>query len=159
MKTPRVANIFSLTTKRLTDLVLEQSRQAFRETGIELDAKMTSIIMLIHQSGPQTSTELAGETGLSRQLVESRLRRLVEDDYLEEGSDASDRRKRVYSIANGRIADVNRAIRTVADLEEVYDTLWAELGTDLHKGLRDLEATLNAKPLLARLAELEGGQS
>lgn len=153
MRTIRVSNIFSLTTKRITDLILEQSRQAFWQTGIQLDAKMTSIITLIHQSGPQTSTLLAEETGLSRQLVESRLRRLVKDGYLSEGEDASDLRKRVYAITSERTAEVARAISITGDLEDVYDTLWTEIGADLHRGLRDLEAILNARPLLARLVE------
>ena len=157
MRRPRVSNLFSLTTKRVTDQVLEQSRQAFWQTGIELDAKMTSIVTLIHQAGPLASSELAAETGLSRQLVESRLRHLVGAGYLEENKDPSDLRRRVYSIARQKSADVARVMKTAADLEDVYETLWVELGVDLHQALRDFESSLEAKPLLARLTEQEPG--
>jgi DNA-binding MarR family transcriptional regulator len=157
MNTLAVSNIFSLTTKRVTDLVLEQSRQAFWQSGIMLDAKMISIITLIHQSGPATSTALSEQTGLSRQLVESRLRRLVTDEYLQETQDPRDLRKRMYSIAQKKIPDVSQAVAMVADFEVVYEALWAELGMDLHRGIRDLEAALKTKSLIARLAEQKPG--
>lgn len=153
---PDVSNLFSLTTKRVTDLVLEESRRVFRESGIELDAKMTSIITLIHQADePLTSTTLAARTGLSRQLVESRLRRLVADGYLEVARDPADLRRRIYSISDQKRVDVARVLATTADFEEAYEALWAELGIDLQRALEELEKGLAAKPLLARLAELK----
>lgn len=155
MSLPTVANLFSLTTKRVTDLVLEQSREAFRMVGIELDAKMTSIITLLHQSGPLTSTELATETGLSRQLVESRLRKLVRKRYLDEAKDPTDLRRRVYAIAATQERDVERVLSTIGDFERVYERVWDELGFDLQQGLRELEALLESKPLVARLLELK----
>jgi DNA-binding MarR family transcriptional regulator len=154
MNSPSVANIFSLTTKRVTDLVLEQSRQAFRHAGVALDAKMISIITLLHQQGPLTSTALSERTGLSRQLVESRLRQLVKDRYLEEDKDPDDLRRRVYAIASDKMADVSLAIKTVASFEDVYEALWIELGFDLQQGLRDLETQLNRKKLVDRLADM-----
>jgi DNA-binding MarR family transcriptional regulator len=156
--TPDVSNLFSLTTKRVTDLVLEQSREVFRESGIELDAKMTSIITLIHQAGePLTSTTLATRTGLSRQLVESRLRRLVSDGYLKEAPDPTDLRKRLYSISEQKGVDVARVLAVTANIEEAYEALWAELGLDLQQSLKELEKRLEARPMLVRLAELEPG--
>lgn len=153
---PEISNLFSLTTKRVTDLVLEQSRQVFRKTGIELDAKMTSIITLIHLAGePLTSTTLAAKTGLSRQLVESRLRRLVADGYLKVAPDPADLRKRLYRISAEKAPDVDRVLASIADFEDVYEIIWVELGTDLQQGLRDLEAMLETKSLLVRLAELK----
>jgi len=154
MNSPSVANIFSLTTKRVTDLVLEQSRQAFRRAGVTLDAKMISIITLLYRQGPLTSTALSERTGLSRQLVESRLRQLVTDRYLEEDKDPDDLRKRIYAIASDKRADVSLAIKTVASFEDVYEALWAELGFDLQQGLRDLEKQLNRKKLVDRLADM-----
>jgi DNA-binding MarR family transcriptional regulator len=155
---PDISNLFSLTTKRVTDLVLEQSREVFRQSGIELDAKMTSIITLIHQAGePLTSTTLAAKSGLSRQLVESRLRKLMSEGYLEEAPDPSDLRKRLYSISAQKGVDVARVLAVTAAIEDAYEALWAELGLDLQQALRDLESRLGAKPLLARLAELEPG--
>lgn len=155
MKTLDIANIFSLTTKRVTDLVLEQSRQAFWQSGIELDAKMISIITLIHQTGPLTSTSLARQTGLSRQLVESRLRRLVKDRYLDELKDPTDLRRRVYNIKKAKKADVVEAIEMAASFERVYNKLWQELKIDVHQALRDLETALIAEPILARLNSLD----
>ncbi len=155
MTTPTFSSIFSLTTKRVTDLVLEESRSVFRRTGVRLDAKMTSIITSIAQAGPLSSTQLASKTGLSRQLVESRLRRLVADGYLAPRQDPADLRKRVYEITEENTEDVARVLGTTADFEAVYESIWSEIGTDLQQGLRDLETCLLAKPLLTRLAELD----
>ena len=153
MTTPDVRNIFSLTTKRLTDIVLEQSREAFRRSGVKLDAKMISIVTLLHQQGPLTSTALSERTGLSRQLVESRLGRLAKDGYLEEGKDPEDLRRRIYAIARDKETDVSLAIRTVASFEEVYESLWTELGFDLQQ---DLRAELGQRDSVR--AELERGE-
>jgi DNA-binding MarR family transcriptional regulator len=153
MPNSTVSKIFSLTTKRVTDLVLEQSRAAFLQTGIALDAKMISIVTLIHLSGPLTSSTLSEKTGLSRQLVESRLRRLTRDNYLEERKHPKDLRKRIYSIAKSKVNDVAKAIELVTDFESVYEALWSELGVDLHQGIRDLESALHVKPLVTRLTE------
>ncbi len=155
---PSVSNIFSLTTKRVTDLVLEQSRAAFKASGIALDAKMVSIVTLLHQVGPTTSTRLSASTGLSRQLVESRLRRLVSDGYLEERKDHTDQRMRVYSIDPQRREDVERALLMLSDLERVYESLWRELGSDVHAQLRCIEAALEERPLTARLEGLRDGR-
>jgi DNA-binding MarR family transcriptional regulator len=156
VKKPSVTNILSLTTKRVTDFVLEQSRRAFWESGIELDAKMISIVTLTYQAGSMTSTRLADETGLSRQLVESRLRCLVKDGYLDEKKDPDDLRRRVYLINEAKVGDVERAINMVAEFEAVYDACWDELGFDLQQGLRDLEKALRQKSLLARVREQQG---
>ena len=154
-----VNSIFSLTTKRVADLVLEQSRQAFWQSGIELDAKMSSIVTLAYQEGKITSTALSEQTGLSRQLVELRLRRLVDDGYLDEKKDSTDLRRRIYSISRKKSHDVARAMEKLAEFEVIYRAIWKELGIDLQKGLRDLESTLIAQPLATRLTEQKPGNA
>ena len=100
-----------------------------------------------------TSTAQSERTGLSRQLVELRLRRLVDDEYLDERKDPSDLRRRIYSISKKKAPDVARAIQRLAEFEDIYRAIWKELGIDLQQGLCDLETALIARPLATRLTE------
>ncbi|MBL4619830.1 MAG: hypothetical protein JKX88_07015, partial [Marinicaulis sp.] len=68
-------NIFGMRLRRASDLIKEQGREAFWRTGIIVDAKLTSVVISLYEKDGQTSSELA-TTGLSRQLIEVRLKQL-----------------------------------------------------------------------------------
>lgn len=151
MTPPLTKNIFGLQMRRTTDLIGEQGREAFYLTGIELDAKLVSIVIALHENPGQSSTELAAYTGLSRQLVEFRLKALEKSDYVVSAVDLGDARKRQFSIANERRTEVESAVETMRHFEKVYDNLWREIGIDMSEAMLKLESALRAKPLLSRL--------
>ena len=146
-----VESIFGLQVRRVADLIGEQGRDAFCLTGIELDAKLISIVVALFETPDQSSTDLCNLTGLSRQLVESRLKRLEQDQYVESDISSVDARKRVFRISKKRIEEVKSAVKMMRDFEKVYDELWAELGVDVSAAILGLERALHAKPLLSRL--------
>lgn len=144
-------NIFGLRIKRAAELIGEQGREAFWRTGIHLDAKLTSIVVALYRQKNQSSSDVAAATGLSRQLVEHRLRQLEEDGYVSSKIAISDARKRTYSLSPRRRREVARVVDTMADFEKVYEELWREIDIDLGSAILKLEKALRAKPLLARL--------
>jgi len=146
-------NIFGMRIRRVTDLIAEQGREAFWRTGVGLDAKLTSIVIALHEEGRLSSSELAGITGFTRQLVEVRLKKLEKDGYVQSRTSRDDARKRVFSIAPAKRAEIARAASTMADFEQVYEALWREIGMDLGDGTLRLERALRTKPLLARLCD------
>jgi DNA-binding MarR family transcriptional regulator len=143
-------NIFGMRIRRAAELIKEQGREAFWRTGINLDAKLTSVVISLYEKDGQTSSELAA-TGLSRQLVEGRLKQLEKDGYVISRRSDDDARKRVYSLTAERRGEISRAVDTMTDFEKVYEELWREIGVDLGDAILKLERALHAKPLLSRL--------
>jgi DNA-binding MarR family transcriptional regulator len=143
-------NIFGMRIRRAAELIKEQGREAFWRTGINLDAKLTSVVISLYEKDGQTSSELAA-TGLSRQLVEGRLKQLEKDGYVISRRSDDDARKRVYSLTTERRGEISRAVDTMTDFEKVYEELWREIGVDLGDAILKLERALHAKPLLSRL--------
>ena len=144
------SNIFGMRIRRAADVIGEQGREAFWRTGINLDAKLTSVVISLYEKDGQTSSELA-VTGLSRQLVEARLKQLQKDGYVVSQRSSADARKRTYSLTHSRREEIDRVVATMLDFEKVYEELWKEIGVDLADAISKLEQALHAKPLLARL--------
>lgn len=144
-------NIFGMKIKRTTDLIATQGREAFWRTGIELDAKLTSILVTLYEGGAGTSSEISNATGLSRQLVEKRLRLLEKKAYIVSNIKPSDARKRLYSIGPARKAEIENVVKTMRDFEKVYEDLWQEIGVDLGEAMVKMEKALQSRPLLSRL--------
>ena len=143
-------NIFGMRIRRAADLIKEQGREAFWRTGIVLDAKLTSVVISLYERDGQTSSQLA-TTGLSRQLIEVRLKQLESEGYVTSERSDDDARKRAYSLAPERREEITRVVEQMTDFEKVYEELWREIGVDLGKAVLKLEQALHAKPLLARL--------
>jgi len=144
---------FGLQLRRANELVSKQGQQAFARLGVRLDARKTSLVFMLHEHGEMSSTDLAGAIGLSRQLVEARLKQLAADHYVVSAPSTEDARKRVYSLAPEARADAERAIAVMQDFEAVFEALWEELGFDANAALAELERTLELRPLLGRLCE------
>ena len=146
-------NIFGLHIRRASDLIGEQGREAFWRSGIDLDAKLISLVVALYEKGEQSSSELAAFTGLSRQLVESRLKALEAGGYVNSAISKEDARKRAFSLSPRKRDEIEGAVTVMRDFQEVYDALWHEIGVDLSDAILKLERALHAKPLLARLCQ------
>ncbi|WP_428407781.1 MarR family transcriptional regulator [Hyphococcus sp.] len=146
-------NLFGLQMRRVSDLIGEQGREVFWRSGIALDAKLISLVIALYEQDEQSSSELAAFTGLSRQLVESRLKTLEAEAYVKSAVSREDARKRVFSLSRRKRAEIEEAVDMMRDFEAVYDALWREIGVDMSEAVLKLERALHAKPLLARLCQ------
>ncbi len=146
--------LFGLQAKRFADLIGEQGRNAYALLGIDVDAKWNSLIMALSEQDGATSTELAARTGLSRQLVESRIGKMEAANLIVSEVDAADARRRLYRINPGQkklIAEVHRAM---ANFEKVYNALWKEIGIDMAEAVHKAEQALLKRPLDQRYADM-----
>ena len=66
---------------RASELIATQGQEVFEALNISLPANRISLVLAIHTQGPLSSTELASHIGLSRQLIESRLKQSVADGF------------------------------------------------------------------------------
>jgi len=146
--------LFGLHAKRLADLIGEQGRDAYALLDIKVDAKWNSLIMALNEHDGATSTELAARTGLSRQLVENRIRKMEASGLIVSEIDAADARRRLYRINPRRKKLVEDVHHAMANFEKVYDALWKEIGIDLSDAVHKAEQALLKRPLEQRYAKM-----
>ena len=138
---------------RASELISEQGAEVFDLLGISLHANKISIVLAINARGALSSTEISQHIGISRQLIESRLKSSVEDGFFIQSQDPRDSRKKIYDISEGSRAEAARIVSIMTDFETVYATLWAEIGVDLEAGLKSMEWALSKTSLQHRLCE------
>lgn len=144
---------FGAILMRSAELIAIQGQDVFDELGINLPANRISILLALHTQGPLSSTELAEHIGLSRQLIESRLKSSVQNGFFTSQPDERDSRKRVYLIAPEAELEADKVVSVMKDFEHVYDKLWQEIDVELERALTQMEKALKKRPLVARLLE------
>ena len=112
---------------RASELIATQGQEVFEALNISLPANRISLVLAIHTQGPLSSTELASHIGLSRQLIESRLKQSVADGFFVSVPDERDSRKRVYDIAPKAKAEAAQIVTIMQEFEDVYDAIWEEI--------------------------------
>ncbi|MBC3766902.1 MarR family winged helix-turn-helix transcriptional regulator [Neptunicella marina] len=142
---------FGAILMRSAELIALQGQEVFDELDIRFPANCISIMLALYTQGPLSSSELSKHIGLSRQLIESRLKNTVQNNYFQSQPDEHDSRKRVYIIAPNAMAEAQQIVAIMQDFEKVYDTLWNEVGVDLEQALKAMEKGLAKRSLLHRL--------
>lgn len=138
---------------RASELIGAQGCNVFRRLGIGLDARKISIVLAIDKFGPLSSSELATRIGISRQLIEARLKSSVDDGFFVSAPHPDDSRKRIYDFAAEARPEADRILRVMLHFETVYDRLWTEMGVDLEAALLSMERALKKKDLTDRLCD------
>lgn len=136
---------------RASELINSQGSDVFQRLGISLPASRISIVLALHSKGALSSTELSEHIGLSRQLIESRLKPSIKDGFFISLIDSKDSRRRIYDISESARNEANQIVAIMIDFEQVYATLWQEMGIDLEEALKLMEAALGMQSLTERL--------
>ena len=145
--------IFGAVLHRASELIGDQGVACYDALGVGVDARKNSVVLALWLCGPLTSSDLAEQTGHSRQRIEARLKALVAEGFVETRRCETDRRRRLYQIAEGRQETMRRVAHIMADFEQVYDALWREIGVDVEGALLKMERALQFKSLTTRLCE------
>ena len=124
---------------RASELIGVQGAEVFDRLGISLHANKISIVLALHAKGALSSTELAQHIGVSRHLIESRLKPSVKDGFFISVPEPKDPRKRLYNISAGARSEADRTVSIMIDFEQVYSTLWEEIGVELENALKLME--------------------
>jgi DNA-binding MarR family transcriptional regulator len=136
---------------RSGELIAEQGAHVFDRLGVGLHASRISIVLAIHKYGALSSSQLARHIGISRQLIEARLKASVADGFFVSAPDPNDSRKRIYDFAESSREEVARIVAIMIDFEAVYDSLWEEIDVDLETALLAMEKALKMRDLTQRL--------
>ena len=138
---------------RASELISIQGAKVFDLLGISLHANKISIVLAIHEKGALSSTEISQHIGISRQLIESRLKSSVNDGFFTQLPDPTDSRKKIYDISGEFREEAARIVSIMIDFEQVYSVLWDEIGVDLEKSLKLMERALSRTSLEHRLCD------
>jgi len=138
---------------RSSELISIQGAKVFDLLGISLHANKISIVLALNSKGAMSSTQISQHIGISRQLIESRLKSSVKDGFFTQFQDPNDSRKKIYDISEGSRNEAARIISIMKDFEQVYSTLWNEIGIDLEVGLKLMERALSRTSLEHRLCK------
>lgn len=136
---------------RASELISIQGAEVFDLLGISLHANKISIVLAINAKGALSSTEISQHIGISRQLIESRLKSSVNDGFFTQLQDPTDSRKKIYDISEDSRVEAARIVSIMKDFEQVYSILWDEIGVDLETGLKSMERALSRASLEHRL--------
>lgn len=136
---------------RSGELIGEQGARVFDNLGVGLHASRISIVLAIHKHGALSSSQLSRHIGVSRQLIEARLKPEVAAGFFVSAPDPKDSRKRIYDFAETSRDEVARIIAIMLDFETVYANLWDEIGVELETALLAMEAALKKRDLTQRL--------
>lgn len=150
---------FGAVLYRASELISIQGAEVFDRLGISLHANKISIVLAINAKGALSSTEISQHIGISRQLIESRLKSSVKDGFLTQSQDPKDSRKKIYDISEGSKSEAARIVSIMNDFEKVYAVLWDEIGVDLEIGLKLMEKALSRTSLVHRLCDEFPGYS
>lgn len=144
---------FGAVLYRASELISTQGVKVFDLLNISLHANKISIVLAINAKGALSSTEISQHVGISRQLIESRLKGSVDDGFFTQSQDPRDSRKKIYDISAESKAEAARIVSIMKDFEQVYATLWDEIGIDLETGLKLMEKALSRTSLEHRLCQ------
>jgi len=136
---------------RASEVIAKQGGDVFNTLGFAIPASRISIVLAINKNGPCSSTSLSEHIGISRQLIESRLKAGVKDGTFITMVDKKDTRKRIYDFAENIKEEVQRIIEIMINFETVYEELWKEMGVDLESSLLLMEKALKKYSLEERL--------
>jgi len=136
---------------RASELISSQGSEVFQRLGISLPASRISIVLAIHAKGALSSTELSEHIGLSRQLIESRLKPSIKEGFFISLIDSNDSRRRIYDIAESAKDEADSIVAIMIDFEQVYSKLWQEIGIELEDALKLMEVALDMQSLTERL--------
>jgi len=138
---------------RCGELIGRQGQAVHDDLGISVDARKISIILSLSKFGPMSSSELADVIGISRQLIEQRVKSSVADGFLISHQSPKDSRKRVYDFSEPGRLQADQIINMMVDFEKVYADLWKEIGVELEANLLAFESALEEKSLTQRLCK------
>lgn len=142
--------LFGLKARRLADTIGQQGRDAYAALDVRVDAKLNSLIIALGEITRSTSTELASQTGLSRQLVETRLAKMEREGLVSSATDDADARRRLYFLTDEAHILAQRVHAVMTNFESVYQLIWDEIGVDLADAISKAEAALNSRSLTDR---------
>ncbi|WP_229956120.1 MarR family transcriptional regulator [Parasphingorhabdus litoris] len=133
-------------------LIEEQSSEIFAEFGIVIPVRSCSLMTSLAKLGSASASDLASALEQSHQLVLQKLPKLVQLGLLVRTQDETDARRKLFSLTDEGIDQLEKFDRCSVLLRKAYAELFAEVG-DINLLISNAIDALNQKPLCNRLSD------
>ncbi len=137
--------------RRVADRLQQGVAIAFRERGLEFEPRWAMLYYLLVHQGATSITDAARALGVSHPAVNATAQELLRAGYVEEHSDAADKRRRLLALT-----EAGQAIRPVmeetwTDVRAAAEQVVRESGHDVLAALERLEGELERVPFHERI--------
>lgn len=135
---------------RAAELVRRQGDAFLVAHGVSAPSQCVSMMLTLDTEGPLGVTEIARRLGISHQLARQRLQALLGEKFARERRDKTDLRKRHVALTPKGRREVALLSETFVHAEHAFVTLFDEIGVDVIRALKNLEAALLTSSILDR---------
>ncbi|NZA25682.1 bifunctional helix-turn-helix transcriptional regulator/GNAT family N-acetyltransferase [Luteimonas sp. SJ-92] len=144
-----LASRLKVVSERSYDLI----DQVYREHGVGLQARWFPVLRLLQERGPMSVGGIAREIGLTHSAISQLATRLTRAGLLRREPAPDDRRQRVLALTERCQAELKAARPLWQAMRETVEHRLTGIGVDLLDALSRYEASLDAQPLPAEVAE------
>lgn len=140
--------------RRSSDRVVDQISGILLQLGLDVPPRGASMLLLLVEQQQIGVVEISRRLRLSHPLIVRMAREFQERGLIEINADPSDGRRRVL-IPTDKARQEAATLRAFnANLNAMFDDLFADIGASLISTLDQFDAQLDASPIPVRLANL-----
>ena len=139
---------------RIVDRLVEGGTEPAAAFGIRTPVRAFSLIMLLAHAH-QSVTELAARLGVTHAAVIKTAKLLEDMDLLGRGEDPADARRKPLRLTVAGRAEAERVARYMQRTNQVYASIFAEIGVDLFAAAQAFDAALVREGFAARFDRAE----
>lgn len=137
--------------RELSDLVIEQGKEVFRQRGLRTNPQCASVVLALAQFGPTTLANLGRMLGQPHQIIAQRIKLLEPHGLVTRKPDRNDARRKLLSLsAKGRKEALSIA-EIISEAELVFARIYEEIGINTSEALMKTIAAFEATPMAERL--------
>lgn len=136
---------------RLVDLIADQGDDLLRDAEITVPARAVACTLFIGEKGQVSLADIAKALDEPHQLSAQRVEGLIQLGLLERKNDPNDRRRKVLRLTKSGKAQYQRLVVRLAEIEQAFNDLYAEIDHDLSAILDSAIDALRRTPLLERI--------
>ena len=136
---------------RLVDLIALQGDTLLRDAGITIPSRAVACALFIGDKGQASLADIAKALDEPHQLTAHRVDDLIQLGLLERRDDPNDRRRKALSLTKKGKSQYQLLLVRLAEIEQAFTGLYAEIGHDLPAILETAMEALHRTPLLERI--------
>jgi DNA-binding MarR family transcriptional regulator len=139
--------------KRLSEKMLSDAANVYREFGIDAQPKWFTLLALLHDKKHVNVVEAAELLGLSQPAISQFSRQLADKGLVNVSISKEDSRRKVLSLSKKGKEEVQRMLPMWQSVQVAAAQLCTELENDFYQSLKKCEQALSDKTLLQRTME------
>lgn len=141
----------SNTLLKLVDLIALQGDDLLHDAGIIVPSRAVACALFVGDKGRVSLADVAKALDEPHQLTAHRVEGLIGLGLLERISDSDDRRRKILMLTRKGKVQHQRLITRLAEIEQAFLGLYAEIEHDLPTILEQALAALHRTPMLERI--------